>query len=461
MKRSMLTHQTATVKMRRLIMILIIFGVQIFGASIGPNEQNPGALSKSDGSVQNDADLAHVSNGSQVLDNKEKVENPENDPNNNPFDDDSFFNLINEEIAQTINSDGDPPKHELGDNEMDPDKLGTFSYIHKYSRKYDLEIPNKIYDKVHKFQDYRKVKYGDNRIFEGRVLNGNPKEIRSVRSALYFFNDGTCVDSEYTSGLCTGWTKKSNRHNHVIYDGHFEDSRYNGVGKQFSEDKNSEMYLTYHGNFSNGKRNGPGTQYYDNSHDHILYKGQFLNNSMHGKGTVYYKNGAKFYIGNLNNGLASGKGQVYRKDGTVLYDGESVKEVPHGKGAIYYPNGRLNYIGEWKNGSRHGKGKVYDPNGVLKYFGEWKNDMRHGKGAIYYPNGRLNYIGEWKNGSRHGKGKVYDPNGVLKYFGEWKNDMRHGKGTVYYSNGKECYTGQYLDGRVASKFHYYIGSMFS
>eukprot|EP01083_Nonionella_stella_P056184 148112_1 len=152
MKRSMLTHQTATVKMRRLIMILIIFGVQIFGASIGPNEQNPGALSKSDGSVQNDADLAHVSNGSQVLDNKEKVENPENDPNNNPFDDDSFFNLINEEIAQTINSDGDPPKHELGDNEMDPDKLGTFSYIHKYSRKYDLEIPNKIYDKVHKFQ---------------------------------------------------------------------------------------------------------------------------------------------------------------------------------------------------------------------------------------------------------------------------------------------------------------------
>jgi len=77
----------------------------------------------------------------------------------------------------------------------------------------------------------------------------------------------------------------------------------------------------YKGQFKNNLPNGKGVKYYSNGD--ILYEGDFNNGKFEGNGKYNYKDGS-YFIGIYKNGLRNGKGMKYYRNGNIMYEGEYI-----------------------------------------------------------------------------------------------------------------------------------------
>lgn len=109
--------------------------------------------------------------------------------------------------------------------------------------------------------------------------------------------------------ICYKWGIKYDKSGEPIYEGGFNNLKYDGVGTLFFNDAeiikllvslnieyNNEK-LIYNGDFKQGIMNGIGRLYID---EKILYSGNFKNNKFNGNGKIYNSNGL-IYEGEFEN----------------------------------------------------------------------------------------------------------------------------------------------------------------
>jgi hypothetical protein len=94
-------------------------------------------------------------------------------------------------------------------------------------------------------------------------------------------------------------------------------TKYIGLFRRGLEHGQGKLYslndaLIYEGCYENGKYNGYGKQYCNNGE---RYEGIFVNGDMNGKGVYYYTNGT-YFEGIFNCGFKHGKGKLWARDGT-------------------------------------------------------------------------------------------------------------------------------------------------
>ena len=303
------------------------------------------------------------------------------------------------------------------------------------------------------------------------VINTIKEDIRKKRNnskyinGKYIYDDGKYYIGEVKNNLPNGKGIKYYKNGNIMYEGNFNNGKFNGNGKIILE---SGKY--YIGQFKNGLPNGKGTLYYSNGN--IMYEGDVVNNKPEGNGKFICEDG-EYYIGQFKNELPNGKGTLYYSNGKIKYEGDFINDKPDGNGKYILENGKY-YIGEFKNGLKNGKGTYYHSNGNLiyegdfvndkyegngkgiwdngnYYIGQWKNDLRNGKGTLYLPNGNIKYIGDFVNDKFEGNGKGIWENGKY-YIGQWKNDLRNGKGVMYYSDGKIKKKGIWINDKFVGNY---------
>lgn len=285
----------------------------------------------------------------------------------------------------------------------------------------------------------------------------------------------------------------------LVYAGEFNNDRFHGKGKQFSQTGE----LIYDGEWEDGWKCGDGTEYYENGSIKYVgtwkrgrYSGQGIYNYengdviegtwreglLEGKATLtthddciyyrYYRKGEiliekllsgtpppdpdssrtlrfdnGIYVGELNfSGKLHGKG-VFTYTNGDKYEGSFFEGVKQGKGVFTWTDGNV-YEGEYENDMRCGNGVFRYNNGNI-YDGEWKDNVKNGHGTIHYKNGDR-YEGEFLESLKHGHGIYYCGNGNI-FEGEWLNDKRHGEGTLTYADGRKIHQVWELDRLVSEK----------
>ena len=159
-------------------------------------------------------------------------------------------------------------------------------------------------------------------------------------------------------------------------------------------------------------------------------------------GKIQYKdwNEYLFYMGELQNGVATGYGELYDKGtleldsvglfqddeivkGTIfqddggMYMGDFVSWLPEGNGTMYYANGDI-YIGEVAKGYPWGKGVLYyGDNSFVD--GEWVQGKPEGLITEYYDYYNVTYIGNYVNGRREGIFQIIDHTNNTSWYAEY------------------------------------------
>ncbi len=258
------------------------------------------------------------------------------------------------------------------------------------------------------------------------------------------------------SGNCQNGEGVSRNSSGSLYEGTFENGKFEGTGKMTYRDGD-----IYEGEFSKGKMHGPGKYTYA---DGQTYVGDFSNGKMQGEGELEYTSGNR-YKGSFKNNMKSGEGAFWfndssryegefafdKMDGKGLwyysngdkYEGEFAKGKQNGQGAYYYLDGNR-YEGSFVSGNFHGKGTLLLKDGSY-YEGDFKADNLNGFGIFYYASGDV-YAGQFENGNYEGCGTYYYANGD-KYVGDYRTNLSHGTGTYYEAEGE------------ATRYHYIKGEI--
>jgi hypothetical protein len=183
-----------------------------------------------------------------------------------------------------------------------------------------------------------------------------------------------------------------------IYEGQFNNFKYNGRGKLTYSDG-----LIYEGDFVDGIREGRGSLLWP---DGTKYWGNFRRDKIEGEGEFIWSNGY-YYKGSIKNGIFNGKGQLKGSNGS-RYNGEFVNGWYHGKGKFTWGdtgsnnvnsknknNYQESYTGQYVKGKKQGKGQYQFENGDL-FIGNFENNVANGKGE-YETNWEI-VSGVWENG---------------------------------------------------------------
>ena len=174
--------------------------------------------------------------------------------------------------------------------------------------------------------------------------------------------------------------------------------------------------------------------------NHVFFEGHFENGKREGKGKEYDEKGKVVFEGLYRNGKRTNMVVVKEMKGywkEMNEDNEVISickknESNQNDGICYfYSNGTIDHISEWKNGEElnvlkrfEGNKMIEFVNGVKRYEGEFRNSIKHnypreGEGEEYDSDGsRLLYHGHYWNGIRQGKGMGYR-NGDVVYDGIW------------------------------------------
>jgi len=208
---------------------------------------------------------------------------------------------------------------------------------------------------------------------------------------------------------------------------------------RLNEIKKEGRYYEGQVNRDGGNRweiSGQGKMTYPNGN---IYDGSWDDNKFNGQGKMIYKTGY-IYEGEWKDGWRHGQGKLMPPKGKQIYggllsiyEGEWKDDKKHGQGKYTGLFSKWTYEGEWKDGWRHGQGKLTHTKGRT-YVGEWKDGRKHGQGKYTHADGRT-YEGEWKDGRKHGQGKYTYSNGDT-YDGDWENGGKHGCG-IQTKDGKE------------------------
>ena len=116
-----------------------------------------------------------------------------------------------------------------------------------------------------------------------------------------------------------------NKNNSIIYEGDFENDKYNGFGKSFEE--NGSYYI---GQWKDGFKHGLGKLY--NKKNNIIYEGYFKNGMRNGIGK-YFENKEKHYVGQRSNDQ---KDEV----GILINEKDKIQAQPF----INFSNNSIKYI---------------------------------------------------------------------------------------------------------------------
>ena len=256
----------------------------------------------------------------------------------------------------------------------------------------------------------------DEEIYNGLLVNGNPKEGKSI--IIY-------SDEE-----------------HILYKGDFKSFKYDGKGILYYENSNQ---IKFNGIF---KEDYYVKGEFYNIKGYKEYDGEFKNNIYEGIGMLYHEHSNKIYSkgtfkeGEIINGL------LYDIDGKKIYEGEIRNNFPkEGKNLkLYKINGYLKYEGDIFDYSYHGNGKIYEGGNLI--FDGILNKGNKVKGILYHNNIKK-YDGEFKNEVYNGFGKLYilddENNNYLYYEGFFINMEISGKGIKYYKNGSKKIEGEFTD----------------
>ena len=137
-----------------------------------------------------------------------------------------------------------------------------------------------------------------------------------------------------------------------IYKGDFINSLREGNGIDESEGNK------YEGQFIKDKKSGKGKINFNNGD---IYEGDFENNKFNGEGHYIWKKNGHEYIGQYLNGQFNGKG-FYKWGNEEYYKGDYKMGIKDGQGEVKYPNGKK-YIGPFVNGKLNGIGIFEDGKG--------------------------------------------------------------------------------------------------
>ncbi len=243
-----------------------------------------------------------------------------------------------------------------------------------------------------------KIYYDKKRLFMGPIK--------------HFYPDGLCKEyvldnikfiRTYKMGIACGNGTEyiSIEHNKIIYNGYFENFKYNGEGTYYYK----SGHLQYKGEFRNGFI-FKGIEYYDYNGG-IKYEGEFLNNKYNGYGIQYFN-------GVLCNANIKGKKK---------YEGMFINGQYHGEGIKYNnKNGNIQYKGIFSNGKLNGQILEYNDEGILIYDGKYVNDYKHGSGTEYIDE-QISFKGEFSNGMYHGIGSRYSKFGFSLGCYTYKNGV--------------------------------------
>ena len=219
----------------------------------------------------------------------------------------------------------------------------------------------------------------------------------------YFYSNGN-IDriSEWKNGeeiSASGYCKIYDEPNKVYFEGHFENGKREGKGKEF--DLNGKV--VFDGLYRNGKRTN-----------------MVVVNEMKG----YWKE-----MNDANEVISICKKNEENENYGICY---------------FYSNGNIEHISEWKNGEEvnvlkrfEGKKMIEFVNGVKRYEGEYRDSIKHnypreGEGKEYDVNGKsLAYLGYFLNGKRQGMGKYYQ-NGEVVFDGIWMRGFRKNRTVLIY-----------------------------
>ena len=206
----------------------------------------------------------------------------------------------------------------------------------------------------------------------------------------YFYSNGI-IDriSEWKNGKeisDSGYCRIYDEPNHVFFEGHFEDGKREGKGKEID---------------LNGK---------------VVFDG-------------FYKHGNKLNIVPFKE--KRGYWKVLNDSNEVISICEKNEKNENDGICYFYVNGTIDKMSEWKNGKElnvlkrfEGKKMIEFVNGVKRYEGEYRDSIendycREGNGKEYDTDGKsLIYYGHYWNGRRQGKGKAYK-NRRIVYDGIW------------------------------------------
>ena len=212
-----------------------------------------------------------------------------------------------------------------------------------------------------------------------KELNGKGELLSICEKNKNYENDGICyfysngvIDriSEYKNGKeisDSGYCRIYDEPHHVFFEGHFEDGKREGKGKEI--DLNGEV--VFDGFYSNGRR-----------------MNIFEMKEMKGYWKEVNEEGELISICHKN--------KKYENDG-ICY---------------FYSNSKIDKVSEWKNGKEVNVLKRFEGNKMTEY----KNGM------MIYKGGYLNNIES--DYARHGMGEEYGRKGKIVYKGEYDNGKR-------------------------------------
>ena len=174
--------------------------------------------------------------------------------------------------------------------------------------------------------------------------------------------------------------------------------------------------------------------------NHVFFEGHFENGKREGKGKEIDLNGKVVFEGLYRNGKRTNMVVVKEMKGywkEMNEDNEVISickknEKSENDGICYfYSNGNIERISEWRNGKEvnvlkrfEGKKMIEFVKGVKRYEGEYRDSIkynypREGNGEEYDTDGKsLVYHGCYWNGKRQGQGKLYR-NGDVIFDGIW------------------------------------------
>ena len=199
-------------------------------------------------------------------------------------------------------------------------------------------------------------------------------------------------------------------------------------GKIQHKDWNESCF--YVGELQDGVATGYG-EIYDKETGNLDIIGLFQNNDIV-EGT-YFGSSNNGYMGEFRNWLPNGKGTMFFDDDSFII-GSFVDGAANGECSLVYSDGS-SIDGTFYNGalSTDTTIKKYNSDGRLIYEGECnENYQPDGYGSKYNPDtGLVTYTGFFTNGEYNGYGALYDEYGYKVYEGKWYNGMTEEQAQFY------------------------------
>ena len=275
-----------------------------------------------------------------------------------------ILNSNNPQITKYLSTNWDEFYSENPKKEI----ISKIKDIKKYSNGLIFKYKNKDFKSENIMECLASAKYcyiGEVELFtnkkcgKGEIIYSN-----GAREKGTYYNDefngwNTYIDKEgiLYVGLFNklGLNGKGLRYNkeiNHIYKGDFLNGLRHGIGKDYRN--NSK----YEGDFRKDKKCGKGKIVFDSGD---IYEGEFNDNKFNGYGHyIWFKNGHE-YKGNYLNGKFHGEG-FYRWGKNEYYNGEYVNGVKEGEGEISYADGKKFFV-NFTNGKPNGIGMFQDQDG--------------------------------------------------------------------------------------------------